>query len=113
TVVLYVIGMGVAVFTALAMARMVYGVSLRLFLAVAIAVAILLSFVAPKSFVPLAFDAGSVTTGVLTTPVVIAVAVGLSSVLAGRSAISDGFGILGLASVGAIIAVLMMGTLFR
>jgi hypothetical protein len=42
---------------------------------------------------PLSYDAGSVTTGVLTAPVVISIAIGLSSVLAGRSAISDGSGL--------------------
>jgi hypothetical protein len=113
TVILYVIGIGVALFTALAMARVVYAVSLRLVLTVALGAAILLSFVAPAEFVPLAYDAGSVTTGVLTAPVVIAVAVGLSSVLAGRSAVSDGFGVLGLASIGPIIAILIMGVILR
>lgn len=113
TVVLYVIGIGVAISTALAMARMVWGISLRVLLTGALGTAILLSFAAPAEFVPLAYDAGSVTTGVLTAPVVIAVAVGLSSVLAGRSAVSDGFGVLGLASIGPIIAVLLMGVLLR
>jgi hypothetical protein len=42
---------------------------------------------------------------------VIALAIGLSSVLAGRSAVSDGFGLLGFASAGAIIAILLMGML--
>jgi len=41
----------------------------------------------------------------------IALAIGLSSVLAGRSAVSDGFGLPGFASVGAIIAILIMGML--
>lgn len=109
TLVHFVTGAGAALFTALAMARVVYGGSLRMLSSSAIAVAILLSFVAPAVFVPLAYDAGSVTTGVLTAPVVIAVAVGLSSVLAGRSAVSDGFGILGLTSIGPIIAILIMG----
>ncbi|HWK72953.1 MAG TPA: DUF1538 domain-containing protein [Povalibacter sp.] len=113
TSVLYVIAIGVAIFVAIAMARIVYGVSLRLLLTVAIAVVLLLSFIAPREFVPLAYDAGSVTTGVLTAPVVIAIAVGLSSVLAGRSAISDGFGLLGLASIGPIISVLIMGVVTR
>jgi len=58
------------------------------------------------------FDAGSVTTGVLSAPVIIALSVGLSSVLAGRSAVTDGFGILGFASIGAIIAVLLMALLW-
>lgn len=113
TVVLYVIGIGVALLTALAMARIVYGVSLRLLLTGALGIALVLSFIAPAEFVPLAYDAGSVTTGVLTAPVVIAVAVGLSSVLAGRSAVSDGFGVLGLASIGPIIAILIMGVALR
>lgn len=113
TVVLYVIGIGVAISTALAMARIVYGISLRLLLTIILAVAILLSLAAPAEFVPLAFDAGSVTTGLLTAPVVIAVAVGLSSVLAGRSAVSDGFGVLGLASLGPIIAILLMGVFLK
>ncbi|HET9715634.1 MAG TPA: DUF1538 domain-containing protein [Pseudolabrys sp.] len=113
TVVLYVTGFGVACFTALAMARVVYGISLRLLLTGTISVALVLSFIAPADFVSLAYDAGSVTTGVLTAPVVIAVAVGLSSVLADRSAVSDGFGILGLASIGPIIAILILGVLLR
>lgn len=107
--VLYAIAIGVAIFVAVALARVVYGFSLRMLLTAAILVVVVLSFVAPREFVPLAYDAGSVTTGVLTAPVVIAIAVGLSSVLAGRSAISDGFGLLGLASIGPIITVLLMG----
>ena len=70
---------------------------------------ILLSFVAPERIVPLAYDAGSVTTGVLTAPVVLALALGLASVLAERSAVDDGFGLLGLASAGPILVVLLLG----
>ena len=66
----------------------------------------------PAGFIPLAYDAGSVTTGVLTAPVVIALALGLSSVLAGRSALSDGFGLLGFASIGPIITIMIMGILW-
>jgi hypothetical protein len=65
----------------------------------------------PAGFVSLAFDAGSVTTGVLSTPAIIALAVGLSAVLAGRSAVTDGFGILGFASIGPIV--LLLGLVSR
>ena len=82
---------------------------MRIMLTGAYAIVILLTLVAPAGFVSLAFDAGSVTTGVLSTPVIIALAVGLSSVLAGRSAVSDGFGILGFASIGPIVVVLLLG----
>ena len=73
----------------------------------------LLTLIAPPDLVPLAYDAGSVTTGVLTTPVLLALAFGLSSVIAGRSAVADGFGLLGLASIGPIFAILLLGVLMR
>ena len=109
----YVIAAGVGVFTAIALLRIVYGFPLRALLAAAYALVILLSLLAPPGFVPLAYDAGSVTTGVLTAPVLLALALGLSAVLAGRSAVADGFGLLGLASIGPIITVLLLGLLLR
>ncbi len=109
--VLYAIAFGVAIFAAIAMGRIITGWSIRLLLAAIYTVVIALCLIAPARFVPLAFDAGSVTTGVLSAPVIIALAIGLSSVLAGRSAISDGFGLLGIASVGPIIILLLAGAL--
>lgn len=108
---IYVIAVGVGVFTALALLRVVWGVSMAALLTGVYSLMILLSLLSPAELVPLAYDAGSVTTGVLTAPVVLALALGLSSVLAERSAVSDGFGLLGLASVGPIIAVLLLGLL--
>lgn len=110
--VLYVIAMGVAVFTAGAMARVVLGWSIKRLVMGAYLLMLGLALFVPEDFRPLAFDSGAATTGVLTTPVVISLAVGLSSVLAGRNAVSDGFGILGLASIGSVIAVFAMGFLW-
>lgn len=110
-VLIYVIAAGVGLFAAVGLLRVVRGFSMAALLAGVYAFMILLSLLAPASFVPLAYDAGSVTTGVLTAPVVLALALGLTSVLASRSAVSDGFGLLGLASVGPIIAVLLLGLL--
>ena len=105
----HVIAIGVGFFAGLALLRVVYGFSLRSLLAITYSLILALTLLAPERFVALAYDAGSVTTGVLTTPVLLALAIGLSSVIAGRSAIGDGFGLLGLASAGPIIAVLLMG----
>jgi hypothetical protein len=110
---IYIVAVGVGLFAALALWRIVRGFSMAYLLAAVYSVMILLSFLAPAELVPLAYDAGSVTTGVLTAPVVLALALGLSSVLAERSAVSDGFGVLGLASVGPILAVLLLGMLLR
>jgi hypothetical protein len=107
----YIVAGGVGVFTALALLRVIYGFSMTYLLAAVYVLMIVLSLLSPARFVPLAYDAGSVTTGVLTAPVVLALAIGCNSVLAQRSAVSDGFGLLGLASVGPIIAVLLVGIL--
>lgn len=104
----YAIAAGVGLFAALALLRIVVGVPFKWLLAGTYGVMLLLSCWAPPGFVPLAYDAGSVTTGVLTAPVLLALALGLASVLAGRSAQADGFGLLGLASAGPVIVILLL-----
>jgi hypothetical protein len=106
---LMLVGLGVAAFAVVAMARIIFGWSMKYTLAATYSLVLALSIVTPDEFVPLAFDGGSVTTGVLSAPVIIALGIGLSSVLAGRSAVSDSFGVLGFASVGPIIAIVAMG----
>lgn len=104
----YAIAAGVGLFAALALLRIVVGVPFKWLLAGTYGLMLLLSWWAPSGFVPLAYDAGSVTTGVLTAPVLLALALGLSSVLAGRSAQADGFGLLGLASAGPVVVILLL-----
>jgi hypothetical protein len=109
----YIIGIGVAFFVTMAMMRIIFGFRIAYLLTASYIIVIILSFFTPPEFVSLAFDSGSVTTGALTAPIIIALGIGLSSVLAGRSAISDGFGLLGLASIGPIIAVMIMGIIIH
>ena len=107
---LFIIAFGVAALAALAIARIILGWSMRLLLTIAYGLVVLLALAAPTTIVPLAFDAGSVTTGILSAPIIIALALGLSGVLADRSSVSDGFGLLGLASIGPVIIVLLLWT---
>jgi hypothetical protein len=111
--VLYAVSVGVGALAVIAMLRIIAGWPMKYLLATVYLAALALAPFAPEQFVSLAFDGGSVTTGVLSAPVLIALAIGLSSVLAGRSPASDGFGLLGFASVGPIIALLLMGMLLR
>jgi hypothetical protein len=107
--VLYVVALGLAAFSVLAMVRIITGWSMGYMVAGAYTIALVLAVFAPAESIPLAFDAGSVTTGVLSAPVMIALAIGLSTVLGGRSALSDGFGLVGFATIGPILAILIMG----
>jgi hypothetical protein len=110
---IYIIGIGLAFFVIMAMIRIIVGIRIAYLFTASYLIVIVLSFFTPPEFVSLAFDSGSVTTGALTAPIVISLGIGLSSVLAGRSALSDGFGLLGLASIGPIIAVMIMGILVQ
>ncbi|HEX7080438.1 MAG TPA: DUF1538 domain-containing protein [Gammaproteobacteria bacterium] len=111
--IVYIIAGGVGLFVAVAFLRIIWGFSMAWQLTAVYAVMIALTLVAPAEVIPLAYDAGSVTTGALTGPVVLAVALGVSAVIAGRSAVNDGFGLLGMASVGPIIVLLIIGWLVR
>ncbi|HEX6999510.1 MAG TPA: DUF1538 domain-containing protein [Gammaproteobacteria bacterium] len=107
----YVISAGVGLFVAIAFFRVLRGFSMRALLFALFAAMIALTAAAPPEWIPLAYDAGSVTTGALTGPVVLAVALGVSSVIAGRSAVNDGFGLLGIASIGPIVVILIVAWL--
>lgn len=111
--IIYVISAGVGVSVAIAFFRVVRGFSMRVLLTALFATTIALTFAAPAEWVPLAYDAGSVTTGALTGPVVLAVSLGVSAVIAGRSAVDDGFGLLGIGSIGPIIVILLIASLAR
>jgi len=112
-ILIYVIGIGIAFFVAMAMLRILFGFRMAYLLAASYLIVIILSFFTPSEFVPVAFDAGGVTTGPMTVPIILALGIGFSSVLAGRSAISHGFGLIGLASAGPIIAVMIMGIILH
>jgi len=104
-----VIAVGVGFFVATAILRIIYRIPIMHLLSAGYGGVILLSFITPPEFLPIAFDAGGVTTGPITVPFILALGVGVTSVLGGRSALSDGFGLIGLASIGPILGVMLMG----
>lgn len=108
----YTVALGVAIFVGLAMLRIILNIPLTYLLAAGYGLVFLLASVTPAHFVPISFDAGGVTTGPLTVPFIIALGVGVVSVMGGRSATSDGFGLVALASIGPILAVLLLGVVY-
>jgi len=115
-------------------ARSSYALGLRLTVAVAVGVAIvigvfrivvgwpihrmiaggyllvvLLTAVAPPDIVGIAYDSGGVTTSTVTVPLVTALGVGLASSLEGRNPVSDGFGLIAFASLTPMIFVMLYG----
>jgi hypothetical protein len=71
---------------------------------------ILVTSIAPKEIVGIAYDSGGVTTSTVTVPLVAALGVGLASSVKGRNPMTDGFGLIAFASLTPILFVLVYGT---
>jgi hypothetical protein len=64
---------------------------------------------APKEVVGLAYDSGGVTTSTVTVPLMAALGVGLATTIEGRNPLVDGFGLIALAALTPILAVMLYG----
>lgn len=111
-VLIFAVAVGMGLFIAIAMLRIVLGIPIQYLLAGGYGLVLILSLVAPSVFVPLSFDAGAVATGPLIVPFVLSLGLGTASVLQGRSALKDGFGLMGLASLGPILAMMLLGVIY-
>ncbi|MFU8819240.1 MAG: DUF1538 domain-containing protein [Desulfurivibrio sp.] len=109
---IYTVAIGVAFFVGLAMLRIILSIPITWLLVAGYALVFLLASFTPAHFVPVSFDAGGVTTGPMTVPFILALGVGVASVLGGKNASTDGFGLVALASIGPILAVLLLGVFY-
>ncbi len=75
-------------------------------------IVMLITLIAPKEIIGIAYDAGGVTTSTITVPLVTALGVGLATVIKGRNPITDGFGLIALASVMPMIFVMLYGLFY-
>ncbi|MDI9399102.1 MAG: DUF1538 domain-containing protein [Euryarchaeota archaeon] len=103
------IAFGAGIFVVLSMLRIVYNVPIQYLYAASYFLVIVLSFFTPSDYLAISLDAGGVTTGPMNVPIILALGSGVASVMAGRSALSDGFGLIGFASIGPILGVMLLG----
>ncbi len=68
-----------------------------------------ITFFAPKEIIGIAYDSGGVTTSTITVPLVTALGVGLASSIRGRNPMTDGFGLIALASLTPMMFVMLYG----
>ena len=113
TVLIYAVGIGVGAFLMIAILRIVFRMQLStilmLFYMLLFALALMMVVNGNEALMPLAFDSGGVTTGPITVPFIMALGVGISSVLGDRRSQENSFGLVSLCSVGPILAVLLLG----
>ena len=106
---MYSVATGVAFGIALGIAKILFEIDLAMLLIPLYLIALVLTFFSTEEFVNVAWDSAGVTTGPVTVPLVLAMGLGLGNAV---SAV-EGFGILSMASIGPIIAVLGMGQYIR
>ena len=113
TMLIATVGVGVGLFLIVAILRIVFkrrlAMILMLFYMLLFALALLLAVNDNLALMPMAFDSGGVTTGPITVPFIMALCVGISSVLGDRHSQENSFGMVALCSVGPILAVLLLG----
>jgi len=102
-----VVAVGVGVGIAAGVAQLAFpALSLTMLLIPPYLLLMFLTMISSEEFVSFAWDSAGVTTGPITVPLVLAMGLGIGARIPG---VSDGFGILALASVGPIITVLTVG----
>lgn len=102
------VSLGVGLFMVAAVLRMALKISLSVLFAASYLITFLLVIFADRNVIPLAFDSGGVTTGLITVPFIMALASGISSAIGGNNPQENSFGIIGICSVGPIIVVLIL-----
>jgi hypothetical protein len=102
----FAVATGVAVGVALGVFRIVTGTPLHWYIIGGYILVISQTIFAPKPIIPLAYDSGGVTTSTVTVPLVAALGLGLAETIPGRSPLLDGFGMIALACLFPIMAVM-------
>ena len=108
-----VVSIGIAVMLSMGLGRIVKGIPLYNMLTVLYMVIFLLALLTSEEFLAISFDASGATTGALTVPFIMALAIGVSAMRRdSKASEKDSFGLVAIASTGAIMAVMIMSIIF-
>lgn len=113
TVLVIVVSLGVGLFLMLSMIRILNAISLRWMLVGFYGLVFLLAVLSDQGFLSVAFDSGGVTTGPMTVPFIMSLGIGVAAIRSDPRAEEDSFGLVGLCSIGPILAVLILGFIYR
>ncbi len=111
SVIILTVALGVGIFLALSLVRIAFNIPLSIMFLILYSIVFILGFFVPQDFIAIAFDSGGVTTGPITVPFIMALGIGLSSVLSSKDAHDNSFGLIAFCSIGPILAVMIMGCL--
>ena len=113
TALILTVSVGVGLFLVLCMVRILFRIPLRRLLIICYALVFLGAFLSERGMLSVAFDSGGVTTGPMTVPFIMALGVGVASIRSDENAKSDSFGLVALCSIGPVLAVMLLGIIYR
>ena len=106
------LSLGVAISVGLALTRVLTGISILWFLIPGYLIALILTFFVSKIFTAIAFDSGGVASGPMTATFLLPFAMGACNALGGNI-ITDAFGIVAMVAMTPLIAIQIMGLIFK
>lgn len=110
---LVVVSVGVGIMVGIGLLRILYERPLNRLLTLAYLIMLILGLKASQEFLAISVDASGATTGAMTTPFIMALGYGVSKLKGGKTAEEDSFGMVGLASAGPILAIMIMSMAMR
>lgn len=113
TLFIWITATGIGIGVAIALLRIVKEINIKAVFAVLYSAIFILLIFAPEEFVALAFDGSGATTGDVSVPFILALGLGISATFSSSKTNDDSLGIIGIASVGPIVAVLIYGIIIK
>lgn len=113
TVFLWIMGAGIGVMVGFALYRIMKDMPIKIVFLVLYGLIFFTIFFTPQEFIALAFDGSGATTGDISVPFILALGMGVSVTMSKHKANEDTFGIIGLASVGPILALFIYGIIIK
>ncbi|MFW5953734.1 MAG: DUF1538 domain-containing protein [Guyparkeria sp.] len=110
SVIRMLVALGVAIGITIGVHRIIAGDSIHYYVMGGYFLVIVLTLIAPRYIIALAYDLGGVTTSEVTVPLVTALGIGLATQIEGRNVLIDGFGLIAFASIFPIVTVLAYAT---
>lgn len=110
---IWITGTGIGIGVSLALWRIIKNINIKIIFGVLYIFVFLLVIFTPREFVSIAFDGSGATTGDVSVPFILVLGLGISTSFSKEKKNDDSLGIIGLASIGPIIAVLIYGIITK
>ncbi|MEH6576614.1 MAG: DUF1538 domain-containing protein [Amphritea sp.] len=107
----YTVAFSVGLAIVIGVLRILKGWPIQYMFIIGYLLVMLMTSLAPREIIGIAYDSGGVTTSTITVPLVTALGVGLASSIEGRNPMIDGFGLIAFASLTPMIFVMAYGML--